>query len=114
MLSQFVSGAKIVVARVILGDAKPGVRQPIPVLLNCTGKFCGVAAIRPIGKERELFGLAERTEIRIVLQDFGERAVELGTGDSSEIWQCKIVTADTELPENAADFGTAKRGLAQH
>ena len=84
------------------------------MLLNCTGKFCGVAAIRPIGKERELFGLAERTEIRIVLQDFGKRAVELGAGDSGEIWQCKIVTADTEFPENAADFGTAKRGLAQH
>src|ERR1700730_3427832 len=84
------------------------------MLRSCSRKVGGVAAFRPKRKEREFLRLGERTEIGIVLQDFAKRAVELGAGDSREIWQCKIVTTDPELSQNATDFGTTERSLGQH
>src|SRR6266480_1048669 len=58
-LSQFVSSAKIIFARVIFGETEPGVWQPIRMLFGRSRKFRGVAAIRPIVEERKLFSFAE-------------------------------------------------------
>src|SRR5438034_6174002 len=44
-LSQFVGSLKIIFAGIVLGDAEPGVRQPIAMLFSRSSELGGVAAI---------------------------------------------------------------------
>ena len=60
-LGQLVAGAKIILARLVFRNTKPGITKPVGMLINGSGNLLGVAAFGPKREEREFFCFTERT-----------------------------------------------------
>ena len=54
-LGQLVAAAKIILARLVFRNIKPGITKPVGMLLNGSGNLFGVAAFGPKREEREFF-----------------------------------------------------------
>jgi hypothetical protein len=113
-LSQLTRAAKIAFARFVFGETEPRVGQPIAMLLNISRKFFGVATLRPISKERELFRFGEGFQIGIVLQNLCQCAFEFVSFNSREIWESEVVTTHRQLGENSIQLAISKRCLGKH
>ena len=58
-LGQLVGAAKIILARLVFRDTKPGITKPVGMLLNGPGNLLRVAAFGPKREERQFLCFTE-------------------------------------------------------